>query len=259
MQPPASSTTSSVLTKRPFRASLAPFDAHSFQVSCEPKHVALTFEFDPKHPSFETQFVYSPQAKSKLYACYNFERERFRYFGADQRFQAFDKDNSVRLSYFPTKNALSASYHIQADEKNKASAHIWFHDISKQGFGKREERLELHSNLEGNDTFRIRYDLQKKVTNLKLTHELNSRVLLEGEYSYFSKDSQAAAVSLTKQMDRDNVLKAGADWRSRKYLLEWTNNTGDGPWIVKSSLGFQQSLRDFDIQLKRKISFAING
>jgi hypothetical protein len=113
--------------------------------------------------------------------------------------------------------------------------------------------------LEGNDTFRIRYDLQKKVTNLKLTHELNSRVLLEGEYSYFSKDSQAAAVSLTKQMDRDNVLKAGADWRSRKYLLEWTNNTGDGPWIVKSSLGFQQSLRDFDIQLKRKISFAING
>ncbi|GJQ09207.1 hypothetical protein GpartN1_g5202.t1 [Galdieria partita] len=245
-------------SKRPFRVStLAPFETESFEVSCEPKHVSLTFEFNPKQPSFETQFVYSLQAKSKLYACYNFERERFRYFGADQRFQAFDKDNFVRLSYFPPKNALSASYYIQADEKNKVSAHIWFHDISNRGLGKREERLELQSNLEGNDALRIRYDVQKKVTNIKLTHELNSRMLLEGEYSYFSKDSQAAAVSVTKQMDQDNLIKAGADWRNRKYLLEWTSHTGDGPWVVKSALGFQQSLRDFDIQLKRKVSFQL--
>ncbi|EME32517.1 uncharacterized protein Gasu_02920 [Galdieria sulphuraria] len=248
----------SSMTKRPFRAStLAPFDAESFEVSCEPKQLSLTFEFDPKQPSFETQFVYSPQTKSKLYACYNFEKERFRYLGVDQRFRAFDKDNSIRLSYFLPRNSLSASYHIQADEKNKVSAHIWFHDVSNRGLGKREERLELQSNLEGNDLFRIRYDVQKKVTNLKLTHELNSRVLLEGEYSYFSKDSQAAAVSVIKQMDKDNVLKAGADWRNRKYLLEWTSLTGDGPWVVKSALGFQQSLRDFDIQLKRKVSFQL--
>ncbi|GJD08087.1 hypothetical protein Gasu2_23980 [Galdieria sulphuraria] len=211
----------SSMTKRPFRAStLAPFDAESFEVSCEPKQLSLTFEFDPKQPSFETQFVYSPQTKSKLYACYNFEKERFRYLGVDQRFRAFDKDNSIRLSYFLPRNSLSASYHIQADEKNKVSAHIWFHDVSNRGLGKREERLELQSNLE------------------------------EGEYSYFSKDSQAAAVSVIKQMDKDNVLKAGADWRNRKYLLEWTSLTGDGPWVVKSALGFQQSLRDFDIQLK---------
>lgn len=129
--------------------------------------------------------------------------------------------------------------------------------MSNRGFGKREERLELESSLEGNDTFRIRYDVQKKVTSLKLVHELNSRFLLEGEYSYFSKDSQAAAVFVTKQMNQDNVLRAGADWRNRKYLLEWTSHTGDGPWVVKSALGFQQSLRDFDIQLKRKVSFQL--
>eukprot|EP00871_Galdieria_phlegrea_P005606 jgi/Galph1/6046/GphlegSOOS_G4742.1 len=239
-------------TKKPLRVGKSVvFDTESFDLVCDPKRVSITFEFDPKRPSFETQFVYSPQEQSKLFACYNFERERFRYLGTKQKFQAFQKDNWLRFTYFPPRDSVSLRYHIQADEKNQLAAEMWFHDFSDRGIGKREDRLELQSSLEGNDTLRIRYDVQKKVTNLKLTHELNEKVLFQGEYSYFSKDSQAAAVSLTKRMDQYNSLKAGVDWRNRRYLLEWTSETGDGPWIVNSNLGFAESLRDLNIQLKR--------
>eukprot|EP00871_Galdieria_phlegrea_P001103 jgi/Galph1/1994/GphlegSOOS_G666.1 len=216
---------------------------------------AVTVQLELNKPALEIECTYGPSKSTRAYLSYSVESEELKHMGLEHSFKGFKKNQMVDCTWLPKRDMCNIKYTLALDKENQLTGYFSFHDFSKSNWNKRSDRLELFSRLQSHNTLRIQYDRQLKATKLKLSHQLDRRNTIEGEYSYLSSHRQGGSIGWKHQSNHRNNVNISADWSSRKYLVEWTNKTGDGPWTMKLQVPFQLSLDKTEVLLKRRLEF----
>lgn len=216
---------------------------------------AITVQLEPHKPALDLEFTYAPSRASTMYASYSAESSHVKHIGIEHSFTSFGKRQSLDCTWLPQRDMCNLKYSLNVDKKNQLTGYFGFRQVSKKNWEKHSDRLEVISRLASNNSIRIQYDVQLKATKAKLSHKLDKKNVLEGEYSYLSKYRQSGSIGWKRVINNANHLNMTADWGPRKYTLEWTNKTADGPWTIKAQTAFDNPLHKMQLSIKRRLEF----
>ncbi|EME31373.1 uncharacterized protein Gasu_13370 [Galdieria sulphuraria] len=216
---------------------------------------AVTVHFEPHKPALDLEFTYGPNRATRAYASYSAEHSHVKHFGIEHSFTSFGKRQLLDFSWLPQRDMCNLKYSLNIDKRNQLTGYFGFRQVSKKSWERNSDRLELFSRLASNNSIRIQYDVQMKATKAKISHKLDMKNVIEGEYSYLSKYRQSGSIGWKRVINTANNLNMIADWGSRKYTFEWTNKTADGPWTMKAHTSFDKPFHQIELSIKRRLEF----
>ncbi|KAK4524127.1 hypothetical protein GAYE_SCF01G2026 [Galdieria yellowstonensis] len=216
---------------------------------------AITFQFEPHKPAFDLEFTYGPTKATRTYASYSAEQSRVKHIGIEHSFTCFGKRQLLDGTWLPSRDSCNLKYSLNVDKRNQLTSYFGFRKISKKNWEKVSDRYEVISRLDSNNSIRIQYDVQMKATKAKLSHKLDAQNVVEGEYSYLSKQRQSGSIGWKRKINSANNLNMTADWGPRKFMVEWINKTADGPWTIKAQTPFDKPFHEVELSIKRRLEF----
>lgn len=207
-----------------------------------------------KTDSFGIDCAYKIDDSSTVYLAYGVTDEKIVGIGLETGFNLFGRSNVVDLVYSPPQDSAAVKVSVRQG-LTKLSGYFGFDQFSTANVRNHRSRYELDTKLNDFESFKMAFDQTTKAAKIKINRRLDTKNRFEAEYSYMDSARKFVTLTLKHAYSKVHTFSVGANYGTRKYRLEWDCKTGNGPWTVTTSFGFNTAPYRGEWTLKRRFEF----